>query len=127
MIPEVWPHGLLSWRKETLRGEEAVRRVTERSQQQGDGLWLDLGKEVVVRRVTFLQGIQHQWDYPKRWKVVLCDQYQIVKEEEGGGFIDVTLEEPLSIRRISVTILEPRTLEDHPPSTCWAIDNIVLG
>jgi hypothetical protein len=116
----------LNGSKETLRGEAAVRWVTDRPQQQGDGFSLDLGKEVVVSKVTFLQGIQHQWDYPKRWKVVLCNQYQIVKEEEGAGFIEVESEEPLTIRRIGVTILEPRTPEDHPPSTCWAIDNIVL-
>ena len=126
MIPEIWPHGFLSGSKETLRGEAAVRWVTDRPQQQGDGFSLDLGKEVVVSKVTFLQGIQHQWDYPKRWKVVLCNQYQIVKEEEGAGFIEVESEEPLTICSIGVTILEPRTPEDHPPSTCWAIDNIVL-
>ena len=127
MIPEVWPHGFLNGSKETLRGEAAVRWVTDRPQQQDDGFWLDLGKEVVVRKITFLQGSQRQWDYPKRWKVVLCNQYQIVKEEEGVGFIEVESEEPLTICRIGVTILEPRTPEDHPPSTCWALDNIVLG
>ena len=127
IIPEIWPHGFLSGSKETLRGESAVRWATNRPQQKGDGFWLDLGKEVVVRKITFLQGIQRQWDYPKRWKVVLCDKHQIVKEVEGAGFIEVDLEEPLSICNIGVTILEPRTPEDHPPSTCWAIDNIVLG
>ena len=127
MISENWPHGFLSGSKETLRGDSAVRWVTDRPQQQDDGFWLDLGKEVVVRKITFLQGIQRQWDYPKRWKVVLCDKHQIVKEVEGAGFIEVDLEEPLSICNIGVTILEPRTPEDHPPSTCWALDNIVLG
>ena len=126
IIPEVWPHGFLNGSKETLRGEAAVRWVTDRPQQRGDGFSLDLGKEVVVREVKFLQGTQRQWDYPKRWKVVFCDKYQIVKEEEGVGFIEVELAKPLSICRINVTILEPRTPEDHPPSTCWAIDNIVL-
>ncbi len=127
MISEIWPHGFLSGSKETLRGESAVRWVTDRPQQKDDEFCLDLGKEVVVRKITFLQGIQRQWDYPKRWKVVLCDKHQIVKEVEGAGFIEVDLEEPLSICNIGVTILEPRTPEDHPPSTCWAIDNIVLG
>ena len=127
IIPEIWPHGFLSGSKETLRGESAVRWVTDRPQQKDDEFCLDLGKEVVVRKITFLQGIQRQWDYPKRWKVVLCDKHQIVKEVEGAGFIEVDLEEPLSICNIGVTILEPRTPEDHPPSTCWALDNIVLG
>ena len=127
LIPEVWPHGFLSGNKETMRGEAAVRWTTDRPQQRDDSFWLKLGKEVLLKRVRFLQGRQRQWDHPKRWRVVLCDRNQIVLEEEGEGFIDVELEEPLSICDIGVTILEPRNPEDHPPSTCWAVDNIELG
>jgi hypothetical protein len=127
MIPEVWPQGFLSTNKECLRGEAAVRWVTHRPQQRGDGFWLELGEEILLKSLKFLQGRQHQWDHPKRWKLELWSPFEIVREEEGEGFIEVDFEEPLSVCNLGVTILEPRTSQDHPPSTCWAIDNIMRG
>ncbi len=59
------------------------------------------------------------------------NQGTIVKEVEGKGvgltnFIEAELDEPLLVRHIGVIILEPRLPTDHPPATCWAVDNIRL-
>ncbi len=131
-IPERWPHGFLTGTKETLRGPAATRWSTDRPQQPGDDFGLDLGQEVPIRSIKFLQGTQHQWDHPKGWQMIFSNnQGTIVKEVEGKGvgltnFIEAELDEPLLVRHIGVVILEPRLPTDHPPATCWAVDNIRL-
>ena len=125
-IPEVWPKGFLSRNKETMRGEAALRWTTDGPQQPNEEFTLDLGTEMPLRSVKFLQGLQHQWDCPKVWKVVLSDEKQIVWEVDGERIIEVELDEPVPIRWIGVVIVQPRMATDHPPATCWAVDNIEL-
>jgi len=125
---EEWPHGELSAEKGTiLRGKDAGRWATSAPQQIGEDFFLDFGKERKVRNVRFLQGLAHQWDYPKRWRMILQGDAKIVKEVEGTGPVGIKLEEPLQIRYLSVVILEPRLPNDHPPATCWAADNIEVS
>ncbi len=126
-IPEEWPHGFTSWTNEILRGPAAMRWSTDRPQQAGDEFGLLLKEALSVVRIRFLQGPQHQWDHPKRWRMILSDgDLAIITEVEGEGFIDFRTEERLLVRDIGVIILEPRLPTDHPPATCWAVDNIRL-
>lgn len=84
-IPEQWPHGFLSGIKDTLRGPAATRWSTDRPQQTGDEFTLDLGQVVPIRNIQFLQGHQRQWDCPKRWRMIFCnDQGAVIKDVEGG-------------------------------------------
>ena len=124
-IPEEWPHGFLN-NGEILRGDAAMRWSTDRPQQAGDEFLLDLGEEHDARVIRFLQGIQHQWDHPKRWHMTLSNVYLIIEEIEGAGIIELMLEEAVRLRYIGVDILEPRLPTDLPPARCWAIDNIEL-
>ena len=125
-IPEEWPHGFLN-NGEILRGDAAMRWSTDRPQQAGDEFLLDLGKEIPINKIRFLQGIQHQWDHPKRWHMTLSNVHLIIEEIEGAGIIELMLEEAVRLRYIGVDILEPRLPTDHPPADCWAIDNVELG
>lgn len=125
-ISEVWPHGFLN-REEILRGDAAMRWATDRPQQAGDEFLLDLGEEHDVRGIRFLQGILHQWDHPKRWHMTFSDSDRIINEIGGTGYIEAKFEETVSVRMIGVEILEPRLPTDHPPSACWAVDNILIG
>ena len=125
-IPEEWPHGFLTGTKETLRGPAAMRWSTARPQQVGDEFTLDLGQEVPLKAIQFLQGTGHQWDCPKRWKMTFSNNRQIIEEVEGEGFVEVERNNPTPIQWIGVVIVEPRLPTDHLPATCWAIDNIEL-
>lgn len=125
-ISEVWPHGILN-NGEILRGDAAMRWSTDGPQQAGDEFLLDRGEEHDARGIRFLQGIQHQWDHPQRWRMTISDNNRIIKEVEGTGNIEVKFEETVSVRIIGVEILEPRLPTDHPPAACWAVDNIEVG
>jgi hypothetical protein len=123
-IPIEWLEGYLCTTKDTLHGKDALRWSTNRPQQTGDAFALDLGREPPVRALRFLQGRQRQWDHPKRWQVTFSNAQQIIEEVEGEGFIEVERTEPTPIQWIGVVVLEPRLPTDHPPSSCWAVDNI---
>jgi hypothetical protein len=125
-IPHEWPEGYLCTTKDTLHGKDAMRWSTDRPQEAGDGFSLNLGQEVPLSGIRFLQGTGHQWDYPKRWKMTFSNNRQITQEVEGEGFIEVERKEPTPVQWIGVVIVEPRLPTDHPPATCWAADNIVL-
>ena len=125
-IPEEWPHGSLSGTKETLRGPAAKRWSTDRPQQVGDDFALNLGQELPLKTIRFLQGTGHQWDHPKRWKMTFSNSRQIIEEVDGNGFIEVERKDPTPVQLIGVIIVEPRLPTDHPPAICWAVDNIVL-
>ena len=110
-----------------MRGDAALRWTTNRSQQTGDDFTLDLGQELPLKEMKFIQGLQHQWDRPERWRVILSEDKEIVRQLDGEGFIEVELAEPVPIRFVAVVILEPRTLASHPQATCWAVDKIKLS
>jgi hypothetical protein len=126
-IPDEWPLGYLSTDpKKILRGANAKRWDTSRPQQRGDDFVLDLGKELPIKHIHFTQGLVHQWDLPKSWLMVLQDEKVICAELEGIETIELDRDEPIMVRYISVSIVEPRLPTDHPPSHSWAVDNIEL-
>ena len=125
-ISEEWPHLFLN-NGEDLRGIAARRFSTRDPQQAGDEFVLDLGEELDARGVRLLQGTQHQWDHPKRWRMTISDNNRIIEEVEGTGYIEAKFGETVSVRMIGVEILEPRLPTDHPPAACWAVDNIEVG
>ena len=125
-IQEKSPHGILN-NGEILREDAALRWSTGRPQQVGDGFILDLGEEIPTEGIRFLQGIQHQWDHPKRWRMTISDNNRIINEVEGTGYIEAKFEETLTARMIGVEIVEPRLPTDRPSATCWAVDNIEIG
>jgi hypothetical protein len=125
-IPDEWPEGYLRTTKDTLHGKAAMRWTTARPQQAGDEFTLNLGQEVPLKAVRFWQGRQHQWDHPKRWQITFSNNQQIIEEVDGKEFIEVEREESTPVQWIGVVIVEPRLPTDHPPATCWAVDNIEL-
>jgi hypothetical protein len=58
--------------------------------------------------------------------VTFSDSWQIIEEVEGDGFIEVERKESTPVQWIGVVIVAPRLPTDHPPATCWAVDNIEL-
>jgi hypothetical protein len=125
-IPLEQVEGYLCTTKDTLHGKDALRWSTDRPQQTGDEFTLNLGRELPIKALRFLQGRQRQWDRPKRWQVTFSSNRQIIEEVEGEGFIEVERMEPTPIQWIGVVVLEPRLPTDRPPSSCWAVDNIEL-
>ena len=125
-IPDEWPEGSLCTTKDTLHGKEAMRWSTGRPQQARDEFGLNLGQPVPLKAIWFLQGRQHQWDHPKRWKMIFSNDRQIIEEVDGEGFIEVERKEPTPVQWIGVVVIEPRLPTDHPPATCWAVNNIEL-
>ena len=63
---------------------------------------------------------------PKRWQMVFQRDARILQEIEGEGFIEVALAQRITAAVIGVNILEPRSPTDHPPASCWAVDNIEI-
>jgi hypothetical protein len=58
--------------------------------------------------------------------MIFSDDRQIIEEVDGGGFIEVERKEPTPVQWIGVVVIEPRLPTDHPPATCWAVNNIKL-
>ncbi|MBA7676046.1 hypothetical protein ES703_84286 [subsurface metagenome] len=139
----LWPSigdwiGYLSESKDELRGEEATRWKFNGRQQIGQSFTLDIrkhkgkgrGKARLIRQVKFSQGINHQWDCPSEYKMIIEGGSAILGEFvgragepwKGERYKGISEEfEPLLAEYITVVITKA---SEHSQAECWATNDV---
>jgi hypothetical protein len=109
-------------------------------QEEGQTFYLDISgspqRPRVIRGFKFLQGLQHQLEYPEEWELTVTNErfipiegYDKVRQREKrpSGGIEVLFDKPTAVTTILITCVVPRSGRKWTVSGIQIKDSYLTG